>query len=766
MTRCRPLSLTIRCLVVSALLVACHSLLITAFAQSASATLSGTVEDEHGAVIPGVSITVINNATGAQRQATTNGEGYFVVPLLPPSRYQITAQNQGFTTVRIPEVVLNVGDQKALQIQLKAGDINATVQVVNEAPLINESPAVGTVVDRHQVENMPLNGRSFQSLITLTPGIVQAPASLTQPGQFSANGQRTYSNYFTVDGVSANTGITSGAGGSAFGGAQAALTQQGTTQSLVSIDALQEFRIQTSNYAAEFGRSPGAQVQLLTRSGENQFHGTLFDYLRNDKLDANDWFANSKGTARLPERQNDFGGTFSGPVLLPRFGEGGHQPGYNGHNRTFFFLNYEGLRLRQPQFALTNVPTLCLRGLGGCVTGQSPAATSIQPFINAYPLPTGANLLTTAGQPTGLARYADSHSDPSTLNATSIRIDHTFSGRLSLFGRYSNTPSSTATRTLSTVTKNTTNFETVTAGATMTLTSNLINEVRVNFSRSEAAFVRTLDNFSGAVPPPDSLLVPSFESGRPAIFTFGISLTGGLPALNKGPAAGNLQRQMNFVDSLSLTHGSHAIKFGGDYRRLFPVFGPREYAESLIILGLSDAQNGKISTATISSQLSNVKPVFTNLSLYGQDTWRLNRRLTLDYGLRWELNPTPHNSNGPDPSVLTGLDNPATFALAPAGTPLYPTRYNNFAPRFGAAFQLRQKHGWETVLRGGVGVFYDLGSSEAAEGFGGFPNTISKSILGATYPFTDAQLAPATASLTPPYNGNFFVYDAANYNLP
>src|SRR5260370_25185189 len=123
-----------------------------------------------GAVIPGWTITVTNNATGVQRQTTTNAEGYFVVPLLPPSRYQITAQNQGFTTVRIPEVVLNVGDQKALQIQLKAGDVNATVQVGNDAPLINESPGVGTVVDRKYVENMPLNGRSVQNLILLTPG--------------------------------------------------------------------------------------------------------------------------------------------------------------------------------------------------------------------------------------------------------------------------------------------------------------------------------------------------------------------------------------------------------------------------------------------------------------------------------------------------------------------------------------------------------------------------------------------------------------------
>src|SRR5258708_18853760 len=171
MIRCQPLSLAIRCLVVSAfLLVACHSSVISAFAQSASATLSGTVDDTNGAVIPGVTITVTNNATGAQRQTTTNAEGYFVVPLLPPSRYQITAQNQGFTTVRIPEVVLNVGDQKTLQINLKAGDINAAVTVESDAVTLNTTDgSVGTVGDQKYVANKPLNGRSFQSLILLTP---------------------------------------------------------------------------------------------------------------------------------------------------------------------------------------------------------------------------------------------------------------------------------------------------------------------------------------------------------------------------------------------------------------------------------------------------------------------------------------------------------------------------------------------------------------------------------------------------------------------
>src|SRR6266404_5340092 len=162
-------------MVVFVFLLTAFCLLPSAFGQSTSATLSGTVEDERGAVIPGVSVTAVNKGTQLSRDAATNDQGYFTIPLLPPGAYTLKAHAQGFAPVEFPNLVLNVGDQKALQIQLKAGDINATVQVINEAPLINESPSVGTVVDRQFVENIPLNGRSFQSLITLTPGIVLTP---------------------------------------------------------------------------------------------------------------------------------------------------------------------------------------------------------------------------------------------------------------------------------------------------------------------------------------------------------------------------------------------------------------------------------------------------------------------------------------------------------------------------------------------------------------------------------------------------------------
>lgn len=433
-----------------------------AHAQSATATLSGTVSDQNGAVVPGATVTALNTATTLERHATTNDQGGFTIPLLPPGNYSVTTRRDGFAPVEFKNVVLNVGDQKALQIELKAGDVNATVQVTNDAPLIDTNSAVGTVVDRQFAANIPLNGRSFQSLIALTPGVVIVPAAgpTNAVGQFSVNGQRASANSFLVDGVSANSGASGFTGNADTTGNLPSFSVFGTTQSLVSVDALQEFKVQTSGYAAEFGRQPGGQISIVTRSGENDFHGSLFDYIRNDVFDAKDWFANRAGQPKPPMRQNDFGGTFGGPVFLPRFAEGG--PGwYNGKDRTFFFFSYEGLRLRLPKFSLTNVPTLCLRGLGGCGAGQSAAPASMQPVLNAFPLPNGRDL------GIGLAEFNSSYSDPSSLDATSIRIDHSVGSKLTIFGRYNQAPSESASRSgsnVSNIISQLNNLRTVTLG--------------------------------------------------------------------------------------------------------------------------------------------------------------------------------------------------------------------------------------------------------------------------------------------------------------
>src|SRR5258705_1007549 len=241
------------------LLITHHYGLITVHAQGTTATLSGTVTDQNGAVIPDVSIAVINIAQGFQRSATTNGEGVFVVTLLPLGNYIVKAEHEGFTPTEVRDVVLNVNDRVAMKIYMSVGTVSQTVQIVEGSSLINESPAVATIIDRQFVGNLPLNGRSFQSLITLSPGVVLTKATIGEQGQFSVNGQRANSNYFTVDGVSANVGVSPGNNaGQSTAGTLPGLAATGGTNSLVSVDALQEFKVLTSSFAPEFGHTPGA----------------------------------------------------------------------------------------------------------------------------------------------------------------------------------------------------------------------------------------------------------------------------------------------------------------------------------------------------------------------------------------------------------------------------------------------------------------------------------------------------------------------------
>jgi hypothetical protein len=716
-------------------------------AQSPSATLIGTVTDQDDAVIPGVNIAVISIAQGFQRSAVTNGEGTFIVPLLPAGNYTVKAEREGFSPAEARDVILNVNDRVALRIQLKVGNLNSqTVDVLDTPTLIDESPAVGTTVDRQFVANLPLNGRSFQSLIALTPGVVLVPgSSVNNVGQFSVNGQRANANYFTVDGVSANTGNGVGAvPGQATSGTLPGLTTFGGTNSLVSVEAMQEFQVQTSTYSAEYGRSPGGQISIVTRSGSNEFHGTVFDYLRNDKLDANDWFANRARQARPPERQNDFGGTFSGPIFLPRFGEGGSQPWYNGRNRTFFFFSYEGLRLRNPKFALTNVPSLNLR---------QTAAPGIRPILNAFPLPNGRILAN------GFAEFSASYSDSQKLDATSIRIDHTAGNRLTLFGRYNIAPSRGERRdglsNLSTIAGSALRQEVITVGATMMLTPTISNELRVNFTRNEGESYQRQDSFGGAVPVPREVLLPaqyappgSNSNGGTQFLIPGLS-TAFLPVVSITNSEAT-QRQFNINDSVSLTTGSHQWKFGFDYRKLTPILSPRAYILILSFSSTASVTNGVAPNATVGAGFE-THPIYHEFSAFARDAWRISRRLTLDFGLRWDVNPAPGEADNNLPLALVNANDPKTIALAPRGTPLWATTYNNFAPRFGVAYRLFESPGREAVLRGGFGVFYDTGNSQGSAGFDRYPFVPTANRTNVALPLSATQVAPPPFVIAPRY---------------
>jgi hypothetical protein len=766
----RFLLLAAHCLLLTGfLLLTNQSSLITAHAQSTSARLSGEVVDQNSAVVPDAAVMIVNPSTGLTRETTTNEVGFYTFPSLAPGGYMVTVRREGFAPIEIRDILLNVNDQKVLQIQLKAGEITEAVQVTTEAPLINHSPAVGTVVDRQFVENMPLNGRSLQTLINLAPGVITTGASAQNPGQFSVNGQRTNSNYFTVDGVSANFGTNNFAGfNPAVAGTVPATNIQGSFSNLASVDALQEFQIQTSTFAPEFGRSPGAQVSLVTRSGAIQFHGSLYEYFRNDVFDANDWFNNQNEIPKQPLRYNNFGGTISGPIILPRFGEGG--PALWRDTRTFFFFSYEGQRFLLPQGAvLTVVPSIAARsGAPNDVARQ---------ILNAFPIPNGEAIVNAAGNLTGGANFTAAYSQPSIADAVSIRIDHNMGQKTTLFGRYNYSPSkseSRNTQALSAFNRIATKTETLTFGSTQVLGSSTVNEIRLNGSRQDGTSRQVFDGFGGGIEPSETVIFPPnvLDGPRRGIITLnGLSLVFGNPFTSLSVGTDELfqQRQINVVDNLTYTRGAHQLRFGADYRWLSPIIAPAGFVSNAQFPNLQNVYNN-LASSVFSLRGVGYTLQFPTYSFYGQDTWRVSPRMTVTYGSRWEVNPAP-TARGSN-QILTVKEvrdlNAVDFSyleLAPLGTPQYPTSYTNFAPRFGMAYQLVQTPGRELMLRGGVGLFYDTGQN----GFGavGFPYSSSRSTPNVRLPLPESiGIFPAPNFALSPTNRASVTVADPSFRLP
>jgi hypothetical protein len=740
------------------LLLAFCLLPIATMGQSATATLSGTVTDANGAVVPAASVTVMNPATGLQRQAITNDQGSFTIPLLPPSTYTVAVEGKGFAPAQVNNLVLNVGDQKALQIQLKAGDVNATVTIDSNAETVRTDGSVGTVVDRQFVANIPLNGRSLQALVQLTPGVVLTQSgSATGGGQFSVNGQRTTANYFMVDGVSANTGMATSFGGGvdASGtGQTAGTTALGGTNSLVSVDALQEFRIETSSFAAEYGRTPGGQISLLTRAGTNQFHGSASEYFRNEAMDANNWFANAHGLPKPKERQNLFGGVLGGPLYLPRFGEGGRSL-LNGKNRLFFFASYEGLRLQQPQVVVLTVPTAELR---------RQAAPALRPYLNALPLPNGIDF----GD--GSARLQASYSDPGTFNIFGLRLDGRLTDKVTAFFRFNHAPSEVKSRieSLSTILSTQVRDDSYTGGTTWVASSRLTADFRINWTRNAPWSTAYLDSFGGAVVPGVSDIFAPGRNPSNSNYQFG-TFAGGF---TWGVGNTDVQRQFNAVGTVAWSLESHQFKAGVDYRRLLPLLGGTgRNDEAPFFNSQQDIVAGTALFAYLDANDSRPRePLISNLSLFAQDTWHASRRLTLTYGLRFERIPPPKEGTGRLPRTLLGIEtsvlqNPR---LAPIGTPLWHSRFGELAPRLGAAYQVTTRSGREMTLRGGAGIFYDLGLGNIANAFEfAFPD-FSQRFLCCFLPFplNPADRTSPSFPLVSPLRGSSFQVFDPNLRMP
>jgi Carboxypeptidase regulatory-like domain/TonB dependent receptor len=706
---------------------------VRSIAQSPNATINGLVFDPTGAAIAGAEVVVINDATGVQYTTKTNGDGIYVVPNLPPGPYRIQVSNSGFKTIIKPDIIIHVQDALAINFTLPIGAASEVVTVKGSASFINtENAAVSTVVDRTYVENMPLNGRSFQDLILLTPGVVtnspQSTSAVGLSGEFSVNGQRGESNYYTVDGVSANIGIyTFSTSAPANSGSLPASTALGTTQGLVSVDALEEFRVQSSTYSAEFGRNPGGQFSFVTRSGTNQWHGTAFDYLRNNVFDANDWFNNYNGQPEAAERQNDFGGTLGGPFRIPRL--------YNGKDKTFFYFSYEGLRLEQPQAAsVIPVPNATLR---------QNTPTPLQAVLNAFPVANGSDL------GNGVGQFIGAWSNPGSLDATSVRLDHTINDKLRLFFRFSNTSSTADAHNMflpSLLDSSAFTTRTYTLGATSSFSNRFTNEFRLNRSSNEAVQARTPINFAGATAVNLSQLQGFARQAKPAPFVeVFLNFPGHLMTIGQLASSAE-QKQWNIVDILGMSAGRHQLKFGFDFRRLEPsVF---EFSPLALYQYFSSAsvQANSVDFG-LAISFGPAFPVYTNFSAFAQDEWRLTPRLNLSMGLRWEVNPAPGAAKGNLPYTVQG-NSLSALTLAPQGTPLWKTSWYNFAPRLGVAYVLRSAAGYETVVRGGGGVFFDTGQQLGSSGYSGDGFAAGPQLFGrlfgspASFPLPPSQVNP------------------------
>ncbi|HET6978561.1 MAG TPA: TonB-dependent receptor [Pyrinomonadaceae bacterium] len=543
--------------------------------------------------------------------------------------------------------------------------------------------ALGTTVRVNQIIDLPLQGRSFLPLVILSPGVSPVnPNSGVERYQatYSVNGQRSTMNGLTVDGVNANFGIAAGgeSPGASAAGNVPALTASGGANSLASYDSVQELNIKTVALQPEYGR-PGAQVEVVTRAGTNEFHGSVFHFFGNDALDANDWFANSRSLKQPPKRLNSFGGTFGGPIK---------------RDKTFFFASYEGLRFRQPMVGVTDVPSLSSRA-------ASPA--ELRSYLETFPFPNGSV------RPDGFAEFASSFANPARHDVGSLKIDHMFNSSTALNARYNFADSDATQRGPSGFSLNTTNrihsrSQMLNGSITHTYSSSTIFELRASYSRARVTSAYAFDNFGGA-----SVPVSPFSTAA-----FAFDLNSRNAAWMNGGEESNLQRQFNVLGSVVKVDGNHSFRFGGDFRRLSPVIGLRASEENVLFNGVDQAITG---VATRVNQLSFVdrqNPVFKSFSLYAQDEWKQSQRMTLTYGVRWDLAPPPSTGHA---FAVDQVDDPSTLKLASAGGSLWKTTFLNFAPRLGVVYQLSDRSNRELVFRGGVGLVYDTGQDRSGDLF-------------------------------------------------
>jgi hypothetical protein len=646
-------------------------LLVTSFVTGAAAqtaaTVSGTVLDVSGGVLPGVTVSVRSIATGLTRTASTGPEGRYVIAQLPPGVYELRAELAQFKPHVRPQVPLAVAQSLTLNITLEVGDLTTETIVTAATPLVNTaSSELSYLVTSQQIEQIPLNGRNYTDLALLQPGVNAFPhrdgGSVVAHGLgMSINGQDPRSNTYLLDGTLQND-FTNGPAGSAAGTA-------------LGLDTIREFRVESNAYSAEFGRNSGGQINVLTKSGTNRFNGSAFEFHRNEALDARNYF---DAGAKPDFTRNQFGGTAGGPLAA---------------DRTFFFLGYEALIERLGRTISTVVPDENAR-LGILPSGPVTVNPLVAPYLAAFPRPNGASL----GQ--GLAAFTFPFSQKLDQHFAQGRVDFNPSSANQFFARYTLDDTSQFLPTdypqfpREFFSRN----QFFTGEYRHVFSSRTLNTARLGFSRT-----RIGQNVEANLEQP----LPEFVPGRGIMGAIDI---GGLKRFGPQSSA-NLrlvQNVFSFQDDLVHTRGRHTLKAGALVERyqdnmVNPTFSLGIYRFASLATFLNSAPVSFVGL-TPEAQFDRYWR-FTLFGLYAQDDYQVTPRLTLNAGVRYEFTTMPEDKYGRDSAL------PDLSASQPTLGRLYEgPRYTNVSPRGGFAWDIFGDG--RTSLRGGYGLYYNTNSHQ------------------------------------------------------
>jgi hypothetical protein len=754
----------------------CAVSVLTVFAQGGESTqILGVVEDTSGAIIPGVTVTVVHAATGQQRQVVTGESGNYVVTNINPGEYTVRAEKGGFKSEVRSGLTLQLNQKARVDMKLSVGAVSETVEVSARGVILNTDDAtMGNVVEQKRITDLPLNGRNFANLAGLMPGVIKGISSNTnQYGRkdtaiaISANGMRENQGQVLYDGVSTAWNINN------------------ATFFKASIEAIQEFKVHAGTYSAEYGHNAGAQVEILTRPGGNQVHGALFEFLRNDVFDARNYFRPRPLSKDVLQR-NQFGFVLSGPVWIPKL--------YNGRDKTFWMVNYEGQREKQEAASIAAVAPDAFRvgdfsaistplrdPLGGTFPGNRIPANRIssisQTYLEMHPRP---NLPGLTSNLAGVDQQINN------INQLFTRGDHNISNNDKLFGRVAlfrfNFPT-IPINYFSPINSRITAHNAV-ISETHIFSPTLINEAKIGFNRNWIlrSNLRTNTDFNPesvgltgirAGLPPNDRPLNSLETGFvPMAVTGYLTMGDGdlLPDFN-------VSETWQLVDSVTWTRGVHTFKAGIDFRRLrmdrAGANVPRgQFTFNGEITG-NPVADFLIGYAGQSQSPEGILPVQfrqRTYSWYMQDEWKASRKLTLSLGLRYDYVGTVDEKNGIQRALR--LDRPGGYlfpeTVAPLEgrepIPLYSAEKNRFWPRVGLAY--RPSDGW--VVRMGGGVFNNANQMNNLTVFSDPERRASNNYFwNAQNYITYANPFPSSgAAAIPPINVVYIAHDRVNaYNV-